>query len=262
MSRHVPVLMYHSVAEDPPRTTHRLSVGPDAFAAQLAHLRAHDVATVTFSQVAAAMAGGPPLPERAVALTFDDGYADFHETVLPLLQRHGCTATVFVTTGWLDDAGAHRAGDPLDRMMAWSQVVECAAAGVEIGAHSHSHPELDQLPDGLLAEELSLSKVLLEERLGAPVPTVAYPFGYWSPRVRDAVRSAGFRHAAAVANRLAGAGQDGYALPRLTVRRTTDPETFARLVLGRRIGRTFATDRALTAGWKVVRRARSGTRSR
>lgn len=257
MKTTVPVLMYHSVAERPAAATQRLSVRPDAFAAQLALLREQGFTTVTFSEAVAALHEARPLPSRPVVLTFDDGYADFHDVALPLLARFGCTATVFVTTGWMDDAGAMRAGRPLDRMLSWAQLDEIRSNGVEIGAHSHSHAELDQLSDRALEWELRTSKALLEDRLSAPVPALAYPYGYWSSRVRAAVRAAGYRQAAAVANRTACVRHDTFAFPRLTVRRSTTPDTFERLVHGRRIAQTFAVDRTLSAGWMLARRARS-----
>jgi peptidoglycan/xylan/chitin deacetylase (PgdA/CDA1 family) len=191
-----------------------------------------------------------------VVLTFDDGYADFHEQAFPLLEKHGFTATVFVTTGWLQDAGEHAAGRPLDRMLSWKQVRALDRAGIEIGAHSHSHAQLDQLAGPALERELRSSKDLLEEHTGKPVTTLAYPFGYSSRRVRDAVAASGYRHAAAVANRLPSAQPDPMALPRLTVRRSTNLDGFDQIVSARGIGRTYALDHALTRGWAVGRRGR------
>lgn len=254
------ILMYHSVAESPTPATYRLSVRPTEFAAQLEFLREEGFTTLRFCDVAAVVREGRPLPARTVTLTFDDGYADFHETVLPLLVRHGCTATVFVTTGWLADAGEHRAGRPLDRMLSWRQVEEIASAGIEVGAHGHSHAELDQLRPASLDQEVRTSKALLEDRLGRPVSTLAYPFGYWSARVREAVRAAGYRDAAAVANTTVQARHDTLALPRLTVRRSTGLDDFARITHGQRTALTFATARTLTAGWAVVRRTRAAVR--
>ncbi|MFC6934601.1 polysaccharide deacetylase family protein [Actinomadura yumaensis] len=134
--------------------------------------------------------------------------------------------------------GRGRGGPPLDRTLAWGQVREAAAHGIEIGAHSHSHPQLDQLPDGALRDELARSKGLLEDRLGAPVETMAYPYGYSSARVRRAVRAAGYGTACAVANRLSPASgdarrYDALAIPRLTVRASTSLAAFARVADGR-----------------------------
>jgi peptidoglycan/xylan/chitin deacetylase (PgdA/CDA1 family) len=169
----VPILMYHEVAARAD-TASRLAVSPDAFAAQLAHLHDRRYQTVTMSALADALAGRAELPERAVALTFDDGFADFHETALPVLQKYGFTATVFVTTDWIEDAGPAARPRP-GRKLTWQQVLDTAAAGVEIGAHSHTHPELDQLPVRQLEHELREAKSLLEDRLGSPVPALAYP---------------------------------------------------------------------------------------
>jgi peptidoglycan/xylan/chitin deacetylase (PgdA/CDA1 family) len=252
----VPVLMYHSVTAAPPSSTRRLSVHPDAFAQQLDLLRRHGFSTPTFGEFAAALQSGRDLPERSVVLTFDDGYADFHDTVLPLLDARGFTATLFVTTGWLADAGARAAGRPLDRMLSWAQLRALARAGIEIGAHSHSHAQLDQIRGAALGEELRLSRALLESGAEVPVRTMAYPFGYSSAAVRAEVRAAGYRYAAAVANTVGGGGADPLALPRLTVRRSTDAGTFERIVRGEGLARTYAVDRALTRGWAVVRRSR------
>ena len=99
------------------------------------------------------------MPPRPVVLTFDDGFADFHDRALPLLARYGFTATVFVTTGWIADSGAPDAAHRRPgRMLSWSQIAEAAATGVEIGAHSHGHPELDLLAAESLRRELDLQQ--------------------------------------------------------------------------------------------------------
>lgn len=256
MTPTVPVLMYHSISELPPRATRRLSVHPDEFAAQLSLLRRHGYRTLTFGELGAALQERRLLPERAVVLTFDDGYADFHRHALPALETFGFTATVFVTTGWLADAGGRAAGRPLGRMLSWSQVRELHGAGIEIGAHGHSHRQLDQAPAAALDGELRLCKQLLESEVGAPVRSLAYPFGYSSARVRAAAGEAGYLFGAAVANTLIGERPDLLALPRLTVRRSTGLDSFQRHVRGEGIARSFARDRALTGGWSLVRRGR------
>lgn len=251
----VPILMYHEVAGRP-RTASPLAVPPAAFARQLAALASGGFTTITAAALAAALAGETGLPPRPVVITFDDGFADFHEAALPLLADRGFTATVFVTTGWIEDGPAAARARP-GRMLTWRQIAESAAAGIEIAAHSHTHPQLDQLPAARLAEELSISKRLLEDRLGSPVPGMAYPFGYSDAGVRRAVRAAGYRYACAVSNRLAGPGPDRYAMPRLTVRRATRPRTFSRVVRGQQLPLIYVRERSLTRGYAMVRRTRA-----
>jgi peptidoglycan/xylan/chitin deacetylase (PgdA/CDA1 family) len=251
-----PVLMYHGIADDPAPETRALSVRPGAFAAQLERLRDLGCTPVTFTQLVAGLQGRRDLPERSVAITVDDGYANFHREALPVLVRLGMPATLFVTTGWLRDAGACAAGPPPDEMLTWDQVIEAAAAGVEIGGHSHSHAQLDQLAPRALREELRTSTQLLEDRLGRAVTSFAYPYGYSSARVRDEVRAAGYVSACAVSNAVAEARHAPYVVPRLTIRRSTSLAQFERIVRGQGLAVTFCKDHALLKGWAIVRRSR------
>ncbi|MEV4435703.1 polysaccharide deacetylase family protein [Streptomyces sp. NPDC049555] len=251
----VPILMYHAVAQAPARAAYGLSVAPAAFAEQMRLLAGHGFTPVTAGQLAAAWRGGEPLPPKPVLITFDDGYEGVHRYALPALAEHGFTATLFASTGWL--RGAHEAGGALDLMLSWDQLRELAAAGFEIGGHSHTHPQLDQLGDERLWFEVGHCRDLLAEELGHPPVSFAYPYGYSSRRVRDTVRAAGFTVSLAVGNALAARRQGPYALERVTVRRSTGIEEFERLVEGRDIGRIFARDRVLTKGYAVVRRSRS-----
>ncbi len=243
--RPVPILMYHSVRDDPPPDTAGLSVSTGAFADQMALLKDRGFTPVTLS-------GTERDAARPICITFDDGYADFHSNALPVLRSFGYPATVFVTTGWLDDAGPDAAGRPLDKMLSWAHVREIAAEGVEVGAHSHSHPQLDQLRDGVLHDELTRSRLLLEDGLQRSVTTMAYPYGYSSARVRRAVAHAGYTTACVVANEVA-AERSGYAIPRLTVQRSTSLEVFERIAGGLH---PFYREKALTKGYAVVRRSR------
>jgi peptidoglycan/xylan/chitin deacetylase (PgdA/CDA1 family) len=250
----VPILMYHSVATSPNDATRALSVAPEAFVEQMALIGDLGLTPLTTADLAARWRAGRPLPARPVLITFDDGYEGVHRYALPVLARHGFASTLFVSTGWI--RGAHETGGGLDTMLDWHQVRDLVDAGVEIGGHSHTHPQLDQLPDDALWFELLRCKEVIADELGARPVSFAYPYGYSSRRVRRIVREAGFGQSLAVGNALARRRQGPYALQRVTVRRTTGAEEFERLVQGRAITRTFARDRALTKGYAMVRRAR------
>jgi peptidoglycan/xylan/chitin deacetylase (PgdA/CDA1 family) len=246
--------MYHSIAAAPNDATRELSVGPEAFAEQMALLGDQGFTPVDTAALAARWRSGGPLPERPVLITFDDGYEGVHRHGLPVLAKHGFAATLFVSTGWIK--GAHDTGGGLDAMLSWAQVRELAAEQVEIGGHSHTHPQLDQLSDDALRFEVRRCKEIIADELGSRPASFAYPYGYSSRRVRQVVRETGFAQSLAVGNGLARRRQGPYALQRVTVRRGTGIEEFERLVEGRAIARNFVRDRALTKGYAMVRRAR------
>jgi peptidoglycan/xylan/chitin deacetylase (PgdA/CDA1 family) len=257
----LPVLMYHSVSDAPTTSTRALSVRPGMFGAQLCSLRRQGFTGLTFGEMAQRRRTGQPLPARPIVLTFDDGYADLIEEALPRLIEHGFTATVFVTTGWLRDGGRHTAATAPGRMLSWAQLAELSAAGVEVAAHTHTHPQLDQISTARLHAELGDSKRLLEDRLGCPVRSLAYPYGYSSKRVRTVAREIGYLQAATVANATAASTCDPFRVPRLTIRRSTSSATFDWTVNGKQIPLHYGPARALTAGWTVVRRSRSVLRT-
>lgn len=251
----VPVLMYHEIA-DITATTSRLAVPPEAFADQMAYLHDAGFTAITAGALSATLAGGAgdvELPSRPVVVSFDDGYGDFYSAALPLLKQYGLTATVFQTTGLVGVEGAAK------RMLNWRELAEITEAGIEVGAHTCKHPQLDQLPDHLLREELYASKSLLEDKLGMAVPGLAYPFGYSNEKVRQVAREGGYAYAYAVGNAMTTSSADRYDLPRLTVRRATTMDSFRTMVNGRDT-LTMRRDRVLSEAFSVVRRARAVAR--
>lgn len=101
-AQRVPVLMYHEINE-PAQAWSHLAVSPASFKEQLAYLVEAGYTTLTAGGFAALLAQGAQVPPRPVVLTFDDGFEDFHRHAVPALAEHGSTATVFVTTGWVQD---------------------------------------------------------------------------------------------------------------------------------------------------------------
>jgi len=252
----VPVLMYHEIADvSSTPAPSPLAVAPEAFADQMAYLNDAGFTAITAGALAEILAGGAvPLPERPVVITFDDGYCDFYDQALPLLKQYGHTATIFQTT---ERIGIDR---PKRRMMLnWREIAEVAEAGIEIGAHTITHPQLDQLPEKELRAELADSKSLIEDHLGMAVPGLSYPYGYSNEKVRQMARELGYAYAYAVGNAMTTSEADQFALPRLTVKQTTTIEAFRKMVNGHDT-LTLRRDRALTNAFSVVRRARAGLR--
>jgi len=252
----LPILMYHSISATAAPEFARFAMRPSDFAAHMAFVADAGYQTVTVTEAMAAQDRQQPLPERCVVLTFDDGFADFHTTALPILREHRLRATLYVTTGYVGRTGGWLADcDEQDRqMIGWSQLREAAAEGVEIGAHSHTHPQLDRLDTTRLADEIRRPKVLLEDQLGLAVKSFAYPFGYWDRTTRRAVAKAGYDSACGVDDLSARPGVNRLALPRLTVNAGTSVEQLAQLLLIRPSRGALAAAPVKRVLWRAVRR--------
>jgi peptidoglycan/xylan/chitin deacetylase (PgdA/CDA1 family) len=248
----IPVLMYHEIADAADATSY-LAVPPAAFADQLALLRDEGWRTISAGALSAMLAAGNTvLPERTVVISFDDGYENFYSQAMPELAKHDFTATLFMTSGWVKEA--RPSGTGIAPMLSWAQLADAARAGIEIGGHTCTHPQLDQLSNRSLRDELTVSKRELEDKLGMEVPGVAYPFGYASPAVYQMAREAGYQWGYIVGNKTAARKSDLFAIPRLTIKGSTTLSGFQSMVNG---ADTLALrrDRLLTNGKWVVRRA-------
>ena len=185
----LPVLMYHHVGPVRPDTDAGLTVSPARFEAQVRWLARHGYRGIRPSDWLAWRQCAKSLPEKPVLLTFDDAYADVAEYALPVLERHGFGATVFVITGRVGGAITWARRKGVFRVMSTDQIRDWRTRGIDFGAHSRTHPDLTTLPPAELAEEVAESKHDLEVILQLPVQSFAYPYGTHNPAVCNRVRS-------------------------------------------------------------------------
>jgi peptidoglycan/xylan/chitin deacetylase (PgdA/CDA1 family) len=191
----VTILCYHSID---PKWESPLAVTPEAFAEHCAWL-ARSRRMLDLDTAVVQMDASGRLPRRTGVITFDDGLAPVFDLALPVLQKHGIPATVFLVAGTLTEAG-----HPVDwvddppaepiRALTRDQVLEMRAAGVRFGSHSHAHRDLTALGEEECERDLRESREVLEDLLDSPVRHLAYPRGCHDERVRRAAARAGFTH--------------------------------------------------------------------
>jgi peptidoglycan/xylan/chitin deacetylase (PgdA/CDA1 family) len=250
----VPVLLYHSITADPPDWIAPLTVSPKVFAEHLDAVRDSGRQPLTVSEYMDAVLGNAVMPTDPVVITVDDGFSDFRHNALPALSERGLPSTLYVTTGSLADRPAESVLPPAE-MLRLSELAELESAGVEIGAHSHSHRQMDLLSAGAAEREIVLSRTILADALGHPIRSFAYPHGYWRRTVRRLVGEAGFDSCCAVGQSLSPAGEHPLAISRLMIHAHHDAAAVAgwlrpdgaRVISGRH--------RVLSFGWRQYRRA-------
>ncbi|NLU72562.1 polysaccharide deacetylase family protein [Streptomyces sp. HNM0575] len=187
--------MYHSVSgctDDP----YRITVSPHRLDRQLRWLRDHGLSGVSVGELMRARAAGRGA--GLVGLTFDDGYADFAESALPLLRRHGCTATVFVLPGRLGGDNAWDELGPRKPLLTADGIRAAAAEGMEVGSHGLMHTDLTTADDATLERETKHSRACLADITGTAPQGFCYPYGTVDSRAVEAVRDAGYGYACAI----------------------------------------------------------------
>lgn len=210
--RPLAILTYHSINPNPSR----ISISPDTFRAQIAALRRARIRATSLGQ-ALEFQQRQTSVLKVVALTFDDGYADFVTEAWPVLRKAGYGATVFPVTGRLssdNDWPGQPVWAPRMPMLARGQVRQLAKEGVEFGSHSVSHPRLSALSPDVIETELVLSRRAIESATEQPCRFFAYPYGDVSPAVRFQV-SEQFSAAVTTEIRVADQTSDPFLLPRI-----------------------------------------------
>ena len=224
------ILMYHGIA-DVPEDPNQLCVSPARFAEQLTWLERSGLRGVSMATLTAAMRAGQAA--GLVGITFDDGYTSVLDTAVPQLARRGFGATAFIISDRIGGTNEWDAG-PVWPLLDRAGVAELAAAGIEIGSHSATHPHLAGLTARRQAAEVSASRGRLEDLLSAPVPGFAYPYGSMDEAARYAVGAAGYEYACAVEAPRSLLGP--LALPRIYVGQR---DSAARMTIKRRLHKGY-----------------------
>lgn len=230
MPGHALILTYHAVEAGPAP----LCIEPGLFAAHLDCLAAVGAQTLTISELADCLRAGE-LPERAVAITFDDGFASVAERAAPLLRERGMVATVFCVSGHVggvNDWPTQPPRAPRRPLASAGQLVALSRAGVEIAAHGVSHLPLGTASAAELRREVIDGRAALERVVGGPVRTFAYPYGARPSPRREAVVRGEYEAACTTALALVRPGTDPFALPRVDAHYVRRPALLRRAVHG------------------------------
>lgn len=216
----ISIFMYHQVGKFPAIRTHRATYcDVSRFRSQMRVLKWCGIRVMSLSEAMRALRGDIPMPNRAVVLTFDDGYRNFREHALPILEEFGYPATVYVIAGmiggyadWLTEDG--HAAPPL---MDWDELQEIRRAGVEIGSHGLHHIRFAELEPAIQKQEMVESKAILEDGLGEAVAHMCYPYGSHNLDTIHAAAEAGFVTGVTCQRAAATSAFDALALPRKAV---------------------------------------------
>lgn len=213
--------MYHRVGEETefPST----SVSKEQFETHMTLLESGPYTVLSLEKVAEALSRKEKLPDRTVALTFDDAYLSVYETVWPRLKAAGFPFTLFVSTKSID-SGA-------EGFMSWDQLREMKAAGVSIGNHTRTHLHMAAAGEDRNRSEIRHTRKRLRKELALTSTLFAYPYGEMSSAARDLVIEEGFLVAFGQHSGVAHASDDLFFLPRFAFnRRYGDIDRFRRAV--------------------------------
>lgn len=188
------ILMYHMITDPLAPVEAGLCRTPDAFRQDMLQIRKSGYQVVPLASVLDCIAGKQDLPDKTIAITFDDGLACIYENALPILQEFGYPSSLFIVSGCVNghNEWGKEFGLPRRRMLTSGEIRALAESGVNIGAHTINHVWLGKSEKDVATKEIRDSKAALEDIIGQEVSTFAYPFGNWNQMARNAVIEAGY----------------------------------------------------------------------
>ena len=225
----IPILVYHQIAEAPPKGSspfRGLYVAPAAFARQMAWLKRLGYTGLSMSGLMPYLRG--EREGKVVGITFDDGYRNNLTHALPVLVKQGFSSTCYAVSGLLGKTNSwdEKIGIPQTQLMDEGEIRQWVAGGQEIGSHTHSHANLLETDEAGCVEEMVLGKSGLEAVTGGPVAHFCYPFGHFNAGHVETARMLGFVTATTTQRSRCHEGMDLLRLPRVPVLRSTTLPVF------------------------------------
>jgi peptidoglycan/xylan/chitin deacetylase (PgdA/CDA1 family) len=227
-ARPIPILVYHQIAEAPPKGSpfRSLYVAPRAFARQMAFLKLFGYTGLSMGELLPYLDGEKE--GRVVGITFDDGYQNNIVNALPVLQKQRFSSTCYAVSGLLGQTNAW--DKPLGilqaPLMTEAHVRQWVASGQEIGSHTHQHLDLMAADDAACRGDIALGKTRLETVAGRSVDHFCFPYGRYEPKHAEMAREAGFKTATTTQRSRCHAQTDVWQLPRVPVLRSTSLPVF------------------------------------
>lgn len=210
-----------------------MSVTPEDFARQMDCIASSGYRGIALCEALAHREATREWPRQSVVLTFDDGFRNFYDEAMPVLARHGFKGTVFIVS---DHMGGHNDWEtPLPGLgsrdiLTWQQAIELADAGIEIGSHTKTHPDLRRLSEAEAQREIAGSREEIESHLGQAVKSFAYPFGETNPASMECVKQE--FHAACTTVLQRANGGSLHSLPRVDMYYLRSQRNLQRLLNG------------------------------
>jgi peptidoglycan/xylan/chitin deacetylase (PgdA/CDA1 family) len=233
----IPILMYHSISEQDETDVHayyRTATSTSMFAQHMQYLRDLEYSAINVAE-AVRLLQSRELTKKYVAVTFDDGYADFYTHAFPALSRHGFTATMFLPTAYIGTSRMQFKGRDC---LTWSEVRELRKHGMCFGSHTVTHPQLSTFGNGAVKDEIVNSKQTIEDNLGEPVDSFSYPFAFpennkpFVRELRNILEDSGYRQGVSTCIGTARQQEDPYFLRRLPMNSLDDAALFSAKLQG------------------------------
>ncbi|MGB2927294.1 MAG: polysaccharide deacetylase family protein [Desulfobacterales bacterium] len=217
----VPVLSYYRLSKNKPS---KIAITQDDFKAQMKYLKENGYHVITLDQLLGFLDYQEQIPEKSVAITFDDGWISVYDIAFPILKKYCFPATIFIYTDFIGGGKA----------MSWKQIKELSEAGFDIQCQTKTHRDLTVLKEKesfkeyfkSLEMEISYPKKLIKKKLNKECKCLAYPYGITNNLVIAMLKKHGYRAAFTVDNRSNPFFIDKYKINRSAIYGEYDIEKF------------------------------------
>ena len=222
----VPIFMYHHIADSPFGSD--FYVSPDNFASEMKLLHDWGYTTITTSMLVQAITQGSALPPHPIIITFDDSWGSQYTNAFPVMKQYGFTGVLYTVVAYMNQPSGV---DTDPSYLTTDQIKEMAANGWEVGSHTETHQVLIFATDDQIRYEVLQSRKDLEQELGLPILTFAYPIGAANSAVTDYVHFAGYIAAMGATGYTADQGKSNlFELQRCEIKGSDDAKSILRFL--------------------------------
>jgi peptidoglycan/xylan/chitin deacetylase (PgdA/CDA1 family) len=189
----VPIFLYHQIDQLPPeKNPIGMATAPHHFEAQMRYLHENGYRSIALKELLDAYHTKRTFAPKTFVITFDDGYLDNYATAFPIMQQYGFTATIFLVA---DLVGKHTDWEGQREpytLMSWQHVDEMRRHGFDFGSHTRTHINLKKADVAIAKNEIVTSRQIIQDKTGASVYALAYPYEAFYPQHCQMVQEAGY----------------------------------------------------------------------